>query len=457
MQGWRRLLGALLGLLALSASADDGWMRADWAPTLPHLADAGLEPRTLGNLVGNRLFLFRQAPRETVLPGPQGPRRFADTRYVTAVARVDIPAEQARAVLQDFAGYRNLFPLMKKAEVQAVDGANVLSADRLSMPLPVASFQVGLRLKNRLESDGSIVSMLVDGQAESTLAMLGGFTDTLRSQPAAARWEVFPLDARHALIALSVWSGVELQSGLAQKVAAQYPEIRELNSYIFAAGALEAVRSKYTTAAPLRETTQAPGFAALDGLQPLIDRLSANGQVVVIHPEPLPGEGGSLRYVTVIAPIHRSLERTVDLATQFPRMGEALPEVKKVTVTPRGADFDVALKTQLGVSLLSFPLDMTLLNHRASPTRLEFQRSGGQVARIYGAMEWRSLSANNTLMLSSSAQVLGDDGPWLLRNFYKIVGLVPYAGSITLMSAQQIALMRLRTWAEAQPADAAGH
>jgi hypothetical protein len=464
MAGCRQnvLTGLLVFMLVMAGSAwafdpPTAWMRADWSSDAPHLKDAGIEPRVLGAVIGKRMLIFRHPPRNVSLPGPNGLRQFSDAHYATAVARVDIPAAQARRLLRNFAGYKSVFPLMTESESQTVDGRNVVTRYRIDMPLPIASFQMDFRVKNRIEDDGSISSMLIDGQAESMLAMLGGVSDSLKDQPSLSRWEVFPVDADHALIAFTFWDQVQFKSWLAKIIRKEYPEITEVAPYIASAGALEAIRSKYSYPDMVRETEQAPGYDALQGLQPFVERFVPRGQVVVLYPEPSlrdPGQSGYLRYVTVIGHVGATPEQSRTLLTTYERLPEAVPELKHITVTPEGAKTSLDLKLRIGLSIIGFPLKVGLVNQWASVSRLEFKRSSGEMEKISGACEWRP-DSDGTLMLASTANVLGDDAPWLLRMFHNIVDQVPYAGDLTMMVVQQITMLRMRKWVEKQAAPAA--
>jgi hypothetical protein len=455
----RKTLRIFLLLAVILASATShaleapaAWMRAEWSSTAPHLKDAGIDPKALGAVIGKRMLVFRHAPRNLSIPGPAGPRNFTDVRFVTAVAEVDLPAVRVRHLLRDFAGYKNVFPLMTEAETQAVDGRNVVTRYRLNMPLPIASFQVDFRLKNRLEEDGSLSSMLVDGQAESMLAMLGGMTDSLRDQPSLARWEIFPVDADHTLIAFTLWDQVQFKSWLAKMIRKEYPEMTEIMPYIAVVGALEAIRGKFSYPDMVPESVQAPGFEALQGLQPFVARFAAQGLVVVLYPEPglrEPGASGYLRYVSVAGHIQAPVEQTRTLLTTYDRLREPIPELRRIKATPSGQRVALDLKLRIGLSVIGFPLEVSLLNQWASGSRLEFHRTAGEVEKIYGACEWQAQDGG-TLMLASTANVLGDDAPWLLRMFHKMVGQVPYAGDISMMVVQQIAIMRMSGWVEKQ-------
>jgi len=423
------------------------WMRADWTPSAPRFHDSGLDPQALGNALGHRLLAFRWPAQTTVLPGAGGPHTFANAQYVSAVARLDIPARQGLRLLHDFDNYKNLFPLMTESSVEAQDGRNVITRNRIELPLPVASFKMDFRVKNRIEDDGSVASMLVDGQASSALAMLGGASESLRDQPSLSRAEIIPLDAGHCLIVFTWWERYELTSWIALMVQREYPEIVELTPYIAVAGALEAIREKYSFPDDSRETTSPPEYSDFNGLQNIVERYSAWGPVVILHPEPgLHAPGSSyLRYVSVAGRLHRSLDDSRRQLTSYSRLPEALPEIRKVSASPQGQDTDLALQLHIGLSVIGFPLDLGLHNHWNNPARLDFTRTSGDLARLYGSCEWQA-EGQDTLLIATSADSIDQHAPWLLGMFHHMIEQVPYAGEITLMVVQEIALLRLEKW-----------
>jgi hypothetical protein len=455
------LLFVLLSLhcsqvLALAPPA--AWMRADWSSDAPHLADAGIDPQAVGAVIGKRLLLVRQAPRNTSMPGEGGERRFSNARYVTAMARMDLPAADARHLLLNYAGYKDFFPLMTQSEVLNADGRNLVTRYRLEMPLPIANFTVDFRVKNRLEADGSVSAMLIDGEAKSMLAMIGGVTDSLRNQPSLVRWEVFPLDKNHCLVSFTFWDHIAFDNWLARQIQKAYPELSELTPYIASLGVLEAMRAKYSLPDFVHESRQVPGYTALDGLGPIAERLSVNGPAMVLYPEPAlrnPQAEGYLRYVSVINRVHAPLEQARTLSTQYSRLPEAFPELKAIKTVPRGNATQLDLRLWLGIKILGFPLKVSLLNQFSSPNRLEFQRVQGEMQQIYGACEWRPEGQADTLMLVSGANVLGKEAPWLLRMFHNMISEVPYAGEISMMVVQEVAVMRLNEWMQKQQAAAA--
>jgi len=447
------LILLLLGSGAAALTPPAPWMRADWTSSAPHLADIGIDPQALGAIIGKRLLVVRQTPRSTSMPGEHGERHFANARYVTALARIDLAAPVARHMLLNFSSYKDFFPLMTQSEVQAADGKNSVTRYRLEMPLPIANFVVDFRIKNKLEADGSISSMLIDGEAESVLAMIGGVSDSLRNQPSVVRWEVFPLDKNHSLIAFTFWDQVAFDSWLARQVRKAYPELTELTPYIAAVGVLEAIRSKYSLPDFVHETRQAPGYAELDGLQPIVERMSAFGPAVVLYPEPAlrdPEAEGYLRYVSVVNRVHAPLEQARSLSTRYESLPKAFPELKGIKTVARGSGTELDLRLWMGISVLGFPLKLSLLNQWAAPNRLDFQRLSGEMQELYGTCEWQPEGQADTLMLVSGANVLGDEAPWLLRMFHHMIGEVPYAGEISMMVVQEVAVMRLNEWMQKQ-------
>lgn len=262
------------------------WMLADWENPAPHLADTGLKPTEIVDAIGQRMLLFPHPARDISIPGEKGPRRFAQARFITAVSRVDLPAATLRRRMQDFSGYKHLFPMLTDSDVMALEGRKVVARYRIEIPLPaLATISVDFRIKHTIEADGSISALLIDGRAESLIAMLGGVTDELADQPMVSRWEVLPVDARRSLLVFTYWDRVELKSYFARKFMAEYPEVRVVGPYIVAAGAAEAIHRNYVSPVIVNKELEPPGMEALASMRYLMSTFSKNGTVAVLEPE----------------------------------------------------------------------------------------------------------------------------------------------------------------------------
>lgn len=460
------LLGTIM-MLALPAWAAkpapvQPWMLADWDNPAPRLADSGIEARELGVAIGRRMMLFSHAERDIAIPSAKGLRSYPRARFVSAVARVDLPAATLRRRLQDFSGYKNLFPLMPESEVVAMDGRNQLARFRIEVPLPaLATFTVDIRAKQRFEADGSLSVLLVDGKAESLIAVLGGMTDELADQPVLGRWEFLPLNERQSLAVFTYWDRMELKSFFARKLLEAYPELRVTNLYLFPMLALEPVRRAFVALPPQSGATRPQGMRSLERLRGLLERLSANGHVAVMEAEPAAapaGTPGALRYVSLATRVAAPLESTKTLATTYERLPEVMKEVDDLAVKVRGPQVDLDLSVKFALLIIRFTIDLELQNTWAAPQRLEFVRSGGELAQLRGASEWHALpGSRDTLMLVSAAHEIGDDAPLVLRLVQRIAGQLPYIDQAGSLIVQLIAMERMKPWIEknAATADAA--
>lgn len=430
------------------------WMLADWQNPAPHLADAGLTADEVAAAIGRRLVILPQAPRDIVIPGSQGPRRFKAARFLSAVAVVDLPAATLRQRLQDFSSYRNLFPLLPESEVVQLDGRNLVARYRLDIPLPaMATFTVDFRVKHTLERDGSISALLIDGQAKSLVAMLGGMTDNLADQPVAARWEALPLNAQQSLLVFTYWDRLELKSFFARKFIQAYPELKVAGPYLAAMTATEAVRRNFVASVPRQEEPlPAPGLQAYARLQPLLQRFSAYGHVAVMEPDftTVPEQKvPPLRYVSLATRIAAPVAETRAWATRYTRLPDALKELRKVRVADHGPEVDLGLNIHFGVLLIRFSMDLDVHNHWASPERLEFQRTAGDLAQVRGASEWHALpGSGDTLVLVSAAHEVGDDAPFVIRMAHKIVDRLPWIDQLGSLLVQVVVMERLKPWIE---------
>lgn len=452
-----RILLLLLMLLAagpgFAAAKITPWMLADWENPAPHLADIGLKPKEIVDSIGQRMLLFPHPAREISIPGEKGPRRFTGAKFISAVSRVDLPAATLRRRMQDFSGYKHLFPMLTDSDVMALDGRKVVARYRLEIPLPaLATIVVDFRIKHTIEADGSISALLIDGRAESLIAMLGGVTDELADQPVVSRWEILPVDARRSLLVFTYWDRVELKSFFARKFMEEYPEIRVVGPYIVAAGAAESIHRNFVSPVIVNKEIDPPGMEALAGMRYLINTLSKNGTVAVLEPEMAvgsPQKVAPLRYSALATRLHATPAVSRKLATQYASLPDVIKELKSVSVNDRGRQVDLGLDVRFAFMLLRFSLDLDVLNNWVTPDRLEFRRTAGNLAQMRGASEWYAVEGTeDTLMLTAAAHELGEDAPLLLRLAHRIVERVPYGDTLGGMAAHMVVMERMRPWIE---------
>lgn len=435
------------------------WMLADWDNPAPHLADAGVDARELATAIGRRMILFAHPERDIVIPSAKGPRSHARARFVSAVARVDLPAATLRRRLQDFSSYKNLFPLMPESEVVAMEGRNQLARFRIEVPLPaLATFTVDVRTKQRFEDDGSVSMLLVDGKAESLIAMLGGMTDELEDQPVVGRWEFLPLNARQSLAVFTYWDRLELKSFFARKLMEAYPELRVVNLYLYPMLAVEPVRRTFSSLPPQPGVTAPQGMQSLDKVRGLIERLSANGHVALMEPEPAVAPAGkpkALRYVSVASRVAAAPATARTLATTYERLPEVLKEVDDIAVKNRGQQVDLDLNVRFALLIIRFSFDLDITNTWMGPNRLEFLRTGGEIAQLHGASEWHGLPGrNDSLMLLSVAHEIGDEAPLVLRLVSRMSTHLPYIDQAGSLIVQLVVMERMKPWIEKNAAAA---
>lgn len=461
----RTLLYLLLCLFFLPGFADASlrikpWMLADWENQAPHLSDLGLAPRDVAAALDNRLLTFSHPERDIALPGAKGIRHFSRARFVTTVARVDLPVQTLRRNMRDFTTYKNLFPMLTGSDVVATDGANQIVKFRIEVPMPaLASFIIDFRFKQRLERDGSISGLLIDGEAKSLIAMLGGMTDELAGQPVLTRWEFLPVSADQSLLVFTYWDRIDLKSYFARKLLEQYPELRVAGPYMVSAGAVESIRQNFSLSTSHPASPGIPGWSDFSRLQPFIHQLSAHGHVGVLEPErhvAVNRQQKPLRYVSLATRISADPDATRRLATSYGRLPEVIREIRHVEVRDRGKEVDLALGIRFAFMVIRFSLDMDMRNTWVTPERLEFQRRRGQLARLSGGVEWLPVPGRSqTLMLTAAAHEIGDEAPLVLRLAHRIVEQIPFAEALANMAAQIVVMERMKPWIERQVATSA--
>ncbi|MDF3032136.1 MAG: hypothetical protein K0R03_2694 [Moraxellaceae bacterium] len=444
---------------AAKAAPVQPWMMADWNNPAPYLADAGISARELGPAIGRRVLMFPHAERDIVIPSAKGPRSYPRARFISAVARVDLPAATLRRRLQDIAGYKSLFPLMPESEVVSMDGPNQLARFRIEVPLPaLATFTVDVRTKQRFEADGSLSVLLVDGKAESLIAMLGGMTDELADQPVVGRWEFLPLNEKQSLAVFTYWDRLELKSFFARKLLEAYPELRVVNLYLFPMLAVEPVRRTFSTLPPQPGETRPQGMQSLERLRGLIERLSANGHVAVMEPEAAAAPAGkpkTLRYVSVATRMGAPAASVRTLATQYERLPEVLKELDDVGVKERGQQVDLDLTVKFALLIIRFAIDLDVTNTWMAPNRLEFVRTAGELAQLRGASEWHGLPGSaDSLMLISVAHEVGEEAPLVLRLVSRMSTHLPYIDQAGSLIVQLVVMERMKPWVEKNAAAA---
>lgn len=431
------------------------WMLADWENQAPYLSDLGLKPQELVSALDNRLFTFSHPERDIALPGAKGVRRFTRARFVTTVARIDLPVQTLRRNMRDFSTYKNLFPMLTGSDVEAIDGPNQVVRFRIEIPMPaLASFIIDFRFKQRLERDGSISGLLIDGEAKSLIAMLGGITDELADQPVLTRWEFLPVNANQSLLVFTYWDRVDLKSYFARKFMEQYPELRVAGPYMVSAGAVESIRQNFSLSTAHPAKPGVPGWASMARLQPFIHQLSANGHVGILEPEtpvPVTQKHKPLRYAAVATRISGSPAAVRRLATSYGRLPEVMKEVRHVDVEDRGREIDLNLGVKFAFMVIRFSFDLDVRNTWVSPERLEFHRTAGQLARLSGGAEWQPVTGRpQTLMLVAAAHEIGDEAPLVLRLAHQIVEQIPFAEALANMAVQIITMERMKPWVERQ-------
>lgn len=428
-------------------------MMADWNSPAPHLADLDMAPRELAAAIGKRLVLFSHPARDISIPSASGPRRFSGARFVTAVARVDLPAQTMRRRLQDFSGYKHLFPMLTASDVLTLDGKNVVARYRVEIPLPaLATFSIGFRIKHALETDGSISSLLIDGKAESLIAMVGGISDELADQPVLSRWEFVPLNQKQSLLVFTYWDRVELKSYFARKFMEAYPELRVVGPYMVAAGAAESIHRNFVLAVPVNEEVAPLGLEPLGKMQALMERLSAYGHVVVMEPEQAVAPGlkvAPLRYVSMATRLQAPVAESRRLATSYERLPEVLKELSRISANDRGRQVDLDLTARFAFMVIRFTLDLDVLNTWVTPDRLEFRRTAGDLAQLRGASEWHAVAGSrDALMLISVAHEVGEEAPFIVRMAHKIADRIPFIDPLTSMAVQMVVMERMKPWIE---------
>lgn len=447
------LVSLLLPTLAWAAKVP-AWALQPWQNPAPHFADLGVSPAALAQALEGRLITAAHAPRNISLPSAKGLRHFQQARFVSSIARVDLPATTLRRRLQDFTDYRSIFPLLTQSEVVTLNDRDVISRYRLEIPLPaMITFAIDVRMKNRLEEDGSISVMLLDGKAESLLAILGGATDELAHQPVVGRWEFVPVNDRQSLVVFTYWDQVKLKSFFARKVAEEYPELDVVRPYILTAGAVEALHRQFVTPRLDPREQDPPGLATMSKLSALLGRWSQNGPVALLEPEQTGIHKARLplRYSTVIKNVTAPAAQSRHLTTQYARLVEPHKELKNISVKSRENGADLGLDIRVALSIIRFSIAVDLATTWEGPTRLAFHRTAGELARVRGAAEWHTLADDKqTLMLVSVAHELGEEAPLILRMAHKITSQVPYADTLGMMIVQMVAMERMKPWIEKQ-------
>lgn len=465
MRAWcrsRGLLVFLASLLLLPGFAGASprvkpWMLADWENQAPHLADLGISPRELATALDNRLFTFSHPGKDIALPGAKGVRHFANARFVTTVARIDLPVQTLRRNMRDFSTYKTLFPMLTGSDVMAIDGPNQVVRFRVEVPMPaLASFVVDFRFKQRLEQDGSISGLLIDGEAKSLIAMIGGMTDNLANQPVLTRWEFLPVTANQSLLVFTYWDRLDLKSYFARKFLEQYPELKVAGPYMVSAGAVESIRQNFSLSTTHPAPPGIPAWKSMDRLQPFIHQLSAHGHVGMLEPErsvAVTQRQKPLRYAALATRIAAPPDAVRGLMTSYGRLPDVMKEVRQVRVDDRGEEIDLALGIRFAFLVIRFSLDLDMRNQWVSPERLEFRRTAGQLARLSGGAEWRPVPGSaQTLVLTAAAHEIGDEAPLVLRLAHRIVDQIPFAEALASMAVQIVTMERMRPWVERQAA-----
>lgn len=126
--------------------------------------------------------------------------------------------------------------------------------------------------------------------------------------------------------------------------------------------------------------------------------------LVLLHPpvpftDPEAHKTRESRFVTVLTQVQAPLTRCTEVVTDFPHYPEFMPQVKRTRVkTPAPQRFQVEYDLKFELPVVNLNLNYTVEHFWVAPENLEFYRTAGDIAHIFGRWEFVPLSSGTTLI-----------------------------------------------------------
>ncbi len=409
----------------------------DWQNPIPTLAQIGIAPAELAALAGDRLLLFSLPPQDIQVPARGKLRDYPGAVFSGGALVVPAAATEIMAKLTDFPSYASMIPNTTQAQMLATSGPHTLMAYTHSFKLSVLTFHTHIQLQHTRESDGSLSAHLLDGDIDA----------------AVSRWEAISLGPKKTLLVFLNWADVASANLVLQMLMKAQPDLARAAPVGAAFVAMDAFRSLFSPnkmpAGKLLASPVIPSFPRAEH-HPLLSQLTRHGPVILIDAgQWLQDTNGHhcQRFVSVGCVVDSPLERAFRDSLQFQRFPEFFPLVQKAVLRGRMPEFSADWQVGIGLGVFSLGVNYRLAYQQPSPTRLNFVRESGDLARIDGCWDWQAINDHQSLGSMTIGFHIGSEPPLTLRFAQNLPHHDVIAGIYMALSS----MSRLQQWLPNQP------
>jgi ribosome-associated toxin RatA of RatAB toxin-antitoxin module len=394
-------LTAAMLLCALPASA-----------SVPSLRAKGLNPVSLAKVIGDsQMMLIHDAQDYAWLL--KGKTLTKKAVFISSMKVVAAPLETVRTVVYDVAKYAEFISEIN--DVKAGDEAGLrIAAFKTQLNMMVLTAGVDYTLAYKHEENGDITWRLEKGDLDAHVG----------------RWEFFELPDGKTLVAMTYWQDIASAGFKISMVLRAQPDMRLVLPVAWAAVVMDSICKRAEGLPPTeqrpRQITQSkpriPMLAGGNAAIPVADlrNLAEAGTIMLIHPlqwfvgtDKKPTD---FLFMGAAALVDTPADQAKKLATDFPRFPEFLDQV--VSIVPAEAAegrrrYDFTLS--VGISVFSVDMKYQLEYTDLTPLAMRYERSSGDLAHVYGAWEFFEAGDGKSLIVYTTGNKMGEDGPALLK------------------------------------------
>ncbi len=429
-----------------AAKSDKITQPVEWHNPLPRITDFGFDFKEVENIIGdNGQFIYISDPKEITCWTKKGEKKYPAEHIVTAVKIVHAPVEKVRATISDYSLINKIKPQHKNVElISKKDNHTLYSFDQV-YKLSFITMNSNFILQQTLENDGSISTLLHEGDVESQVT----------------RYEFIPLDENKTIIALTFWTALSTAKFKYKVVLAAMPESNLLAAISFPSMTIEQV-TNYIDKDWLNERNLKLSKKNIDNKidiplytkklstkgRQLIESLVPGGYVCLrtlqsakVHGE----EMRDLKFCTIFDNFNVPSEYAGPVVFDFNTFPESIPAVTsmKTEKVPEGTW--LRLKYNYGKSYFPIPMSTYQLFSFIGDNIMTFTNPSGEGAfsPFSGAYEWCQMNNNKDAILFTLTQTfrVGPEANFFIRTFNKLIpdaeNMLMASGGITTIEARK--------------------
>lgn len=474
----------------LSEEYNDDLVKTEWRNPAPSYKHLGLSDEELIDLVGDRIMVTLHEPITIDVPYYGEMVRWTDARFSTAFTEMPMSAKDARAKIieNDLTnGWSDYIPFVESAEVIHKSEKHIAMRYKVEAKVLFVKAKVEGVYKDILEDDGSISSTYLYGSAQiftrrGNIPLMPKALLSPLPMSNVRRWEFIPITEKRSLVVLTDWAEVSNKSGLSKRMTMYSKEMQQKDisdedlagPYPFPAMGLYALKTvllKQTKQVPesqtrVREKADVPNLSASINKAALEKLIRPFSPVVFVHPpQTVAVEYGNIpfNFVTAVNKVKGDVEGVRKFGSQAQRTDEyvkqlrfskldggsiELPDFSDEQSDMEGPRVHLQIKFGKGIpGLTTFKINYWVKHFWENENRLNFVADGGDVAEIFGALDWVPANEENTsLLFATSTSDTGPDAKFPLS----IMKLVPGADVFSGIMSNVLGVGRQTPWIEEQ-------